>query len=114
VKQNKGTWAAVAALLPALMIAAIGWMEAQAQKDKKLALADNYGEFVVDRMERDEALERALYNCMALLPARASLPAEAPPALEAEDEFADFESLEPSVDLDEIAEEFGYEQETAP
>jgi hypothetical protein len=113
--KDKAMYAAFAAALPALVLAAAGWLQADAatkdalaQKEKKLALADNYGEYVEDRMSRDEALERALMNCMALLPARAAV--EPAPGM-----VASPEALEaPAPDLEALAEEFGYEQRVAP
>jgi len=130
MKENKGMiFAALAAGLPALILAGSQWIEANAaerkaaaakaavevQRDKKQALADNYGEYVEDRMNRDAALERALMNCMALLPARP--PAEAATGMAGMvgglgEAFAEEEA--PAPDLDDIAEEFGYEQQVAP
>lgn len=123
MKENKGLVASLAALLPALVLAATGWMEAKAATAKKYDALESYREYIEDRMERDAALEKALSNCMALLPA---VPAEAEPASMPEVEISE----EPGpgegrtwavrryedqpVDLDEVAEEFGYEQKVAP
>ena len=124
MKDNKGVWASLAALLPALVLAATGYMEARSQKDQKLDLADNYSEYVVDRMERDAALERALLNCMALLPAVPAAAAEDVPEGLSPEEERIFRGLQgsatlaerapPEMNLDDVAEEFGYEQRTAP
>jgi len=133
MKENKGMiFAALAAGAPALILAGSQWIEANAaerkaaaakaevevQRDKKQALADNYGEYVEDRMKRDDALERALQGCMAMLSAGPRPLAEAEegapgvaPAMNARPE-AELEDL--PLDLDEVAEEFGYEQRTAP
>jgi hypothetical protein len=119
MKENKGTLAAVAALLPALIIAATGWMEADAQKAKKFDALDSYRAYIEDRMERDDALERALQNCMALLPVMAEEEPPAPPlaAMRTPPGVPDVTMAGPGpepVDLDELAEEFGYEQKVAP
>lgn len=117
--KDKTLYASVLAALPPLLLAAAGWLEARAEKEQKFDALNSYGEYVEDRMKRDEALERALVNCMALLPAR---PAE---ATELEEALAPVLEAGPSsyamgpppaaeVDLDEVAEEFGYEQKVAP
>jgi len=121
MKENKGVWASLAALLPALVLAATGWMEASAAKQKKYDALESYREYIEDRMKRDDALEKALQNCMALLPAVA-VHAEPPESLSPEEERI-FRGLQGSstlaqrhttVDLDEVAEEWGYEQKVAP
>lgn len=109
MKENKGTLAAVAALLPALIIAATGWMEADAQKAKKYDALESYREYIEDRMSRDDALEKALNSCLfreqMCLETRGgttfAVPSAGGPHV-------------PDVDLDEVAEEFGYEQKVAP
>jgi len=121
MKENKGVWASLAALLPALVLAATGWMEAKAATAKKYDALESYREYIEDRMARDEALERALQNCMALLPAVAAAEEEPPEGMSPEEERI-FRGLQGSstlaerapVDLDEVAEEFGYEQKVAP
>ena len=126
MKEKGMIFAALAAGIPGLLLAGSQWLEANAaerrvaaanaevavQKEKGLDFAGNYGEYVEDRMRRDEALERALMNCMALLPARPS--AEAAPGMAGMVGGLP-EAFEPPVpDLDAIAEEFGYEQKVAP
>jgi len=126
MKEKGMIFAALAAGIPGLLLAGSQWLEANAaerrvaaanaevavQKEKGLDFAGNYGEYVEDRMRRDEALERALMNCMALLPARPS--AEAAPGMAGMVGGLP-EAFEPPVpDLDAIAEEFGYEQRVAP
>lgn len=121
MKENKGLVASLAALLPALVLAATGWMEAKSATAKKYDALDSYREYIEDRMARDAALERALQNCMALLPAVA-VPAEEPPEGMSPEEERVFRGLQGAstlaqrdpVDLDELAEEFGYEQKVAP
>lgn len=122
MKEKGMIFAALAAGIPGLFLAGSQWLEANAaerraaaahveaavEEEKKDALASNYGEYVEDRMLRDEALERALMNCMALLPARAAV--EPAPGM-----VAPPEALEaPAPDLEALAEEFGYEQKVAP
>lgn len=58
---------AVLAATPPLLMAASGWLEARAQKEKKLELADNYQGYIEEQMQEDERLERALGRCMELL-----------------------------------------------
>lgn len=111
-------YAALATVVPVLALAGAGWIQADAarkeaetqkllaveQEEKKEDLANNYSEYIVDRMKRDEALQMALASCMEMLRDHDHPSAEPePPAPHA-----------PAVDLDEVAEEFGYEQETAP
>jgi len=126
MKEKGMIFAALAAGIPGLFLAGSQWLEANAaerraaaahveaavEEEKKDALASNYGEYVEDRMLRDEALERALMNCMALLPARTS--AEAAPGMAGMVGGLP-EALEaPAPDLEALAEEFGYEQKVAP
>lgn len=88
-----------------LLFAVTGWIEAKTEKEradvaveKKIEWRDDFGEYVTDRLYRDEALERALQTCLAELGRRhVGVPAEAPPTAD--------------VNLDEIAEEFGYDPE---
>jgi hypothetical protein len=81
---------AVAALVPSI----IGLVRAQTLKVEKQEARvelqegrDNYGEYVIDQMKRDEALERALLHCLASLH---GFPGPVPT-------------------LDDIAERYGYE-----
>lgn len=64
MKESKGMWAGVAAALPALILAATGWMEAQAQKEKKLDLADNYRAYIEQQMLEGSHVEEALASCL--------------------------------------------------
>jgi len=119
MKEHKGVWASLAALLPALVLAATGWMEAKAATAKKYDALESYREYIEDRMERDAALEKALHNCMALLPARPAGATELEealgPVLDAgPSSYAMGPPPAADVDLDEIAEEWGYEQKVAP
>ncbi len=57
-------WAGVAAALPALLLAATGWMEAQAQKEKKLDLADNYRAYIEEQMLAGSHVEESLASCL--------------------------------------------------
>ena len=126
MKEKGMIFAALAAGIPGLLLAGSQWLEANAaerrvaaanaevavQKEKGLDFAGNYGEYVEDRMRRDEALERALMNCMALLPARPS--AEAAPGMAGMVGGLPEAFEAPAPDLEALAEEFGYEQKVAP
>lgn len=93
--RKESIWVGVATALPTLLLAAAGWFEARTEREKKFEALDSYGEYVTDRLQRDEALERALNSCMAMLHGEVRPPAEAPPG--------------PERSLDEVAEDFGYD-----
>lgn len=55
--------AAVLAALPALILAAAGWLTADAKAKEASKAWDGYGEYVTDQLHRDEALLKALREC---------------------------------------------------
>lgn len=65
-RMEKALIALSAAAVP-LLAAATGWVQAQAEKEKKLELADNYRGYIEEQMREDERLEKALGKCMELL-----------------------------------------------
>jgi hypothetical protein len=62
--KDKTFYTAVLAALPALMLAAAGWLEADAQRGKKLDLADNYRAYIEQQMTSSDELEKALRICV--------------------------------------------------
>jgi hypothetical protein len=55
---------ALAAAIAALVPSVIGWIKVQASEQQTERAFDDYREFIFDRAERDEALERALLDCL--------------------------------------------------
>lgn len=62
--KDKTIWAGVLAALPPLMLAAAGWLDATAQKEAKLELADNYRQYIEEQMQEDDGLEESLASCL--------------------------------------------------
>ena len=54
---------AVLAALPALILAACAWLQAQAKAAEAKSAYAGYGEYVTDQLHRDEALLKALQDC---------------------------------------------------
>jgi hypothetical protein len=55
---------ALATAIAALVPSAVGWFKVRTLKESRQALRDNYGSYVEDTMKREEALERALMDCL--------------------------------------------------
>jgi hypothetical protein len=64
MKESKGVWASLAALLPALILAATGWMEAKTASEEKFEALDSYRAYIEDQMLRDDHTEEALASCL--------------------------------------------------
>jgi hypothetical protein len=75
---------AIAAALAALVPSVIGWIEVQSQKAEQQSTLDNYGSYIEETMKREEALERALMDCLVELHEESRHPTD-DPSLPAED-----------------------------
>lgn len=114
MKENKGAWAAVIALLPPLIIAGTGWLEAHKEVEvttrAKYEALDSYADYIRDRMERDEALAKALRECLfreaVCAQTHGGSTMASPGAGPAVPSIS-------SDNLDDLAEQYGYEQKQA-
>lgn len=58
---------ALLAALPALILAACAWLNAQAKAAETARAYEGYGEYVTDQLQRDEAIAKALLDCRTKL-----------------------------------------------
>ena len=66
MKRQQAITATLAAL-PALILAACAWLNAQAKAAEAKQAYAGYGEYVTDQLKRDEAIAKALLDCRTKL-----------------------------------------------
>jgi hypothetical protein len=102
---------AVLAALPALVLAAAGWLKADGEAKAKGKAYDSYGEYVTDQLHRDEALLKALRDCQDAREYRTNVATAA--SVDVDKVLARVTEPQAQVVLDEIARREGWRENDA-